>query len=204
MLMHMVLHGNFPPNFYILFFHKTDGGQLLRKFWRKQFLPRFCKSLPGLSIRHFPSHQRCFPSSCWKSFSTCREIFASVRREIFPRVAEKYLLAFAEKYWCLLGEKYLSACPPPSPRPLAAFLPHSASLYYHSSSILRQAPRSSVRAKFLIAHKAFVKEAFQHLMIPCTAGHKDLPFVIFSCSNQKPSSGFLKESRLKKYFIQSA
>ena len=56
---------------------------LLRKLWRKQFLPRFCKSLPGLSIRHFPSHQRCFPSSCWKSFSTCREIFASVRREYF-------------------------------------------------------------------------------------------------------------------------
>ena len=158
MLMHMVLHGNFPPNFYILFFHKTDGGQLLRKFWRKQFLPRFCKSLPGLSIRHFPSHQRCFPSSCWKSFSTCREIFASVRREIFPRVAEKYLLAFAEKYWCLLREKYLSACPPPSPRPLAAFLPHSASLYYHSSSILRQAPRSE--HNFLSPTKHLSKKLF--------------------------------------------
>ena len=142
--------------------------QLLRKLKRKQFLLRFCKSIPGLSIRYFPSHRRCFPRSCRKSFLTCREIF--------PRVAEKYLLPFGEKYWCLLGEKYLSACPPPSPRPLAAFLPHSASLYYQSSSILRQAPRSDQNLLSLTFH---LQKKLQDYMHTAQLDIKTYPFVLF-------------------------
>ena len=116
----------------------------------------------------------------------CGEIFARVCREIL-------VSAWGEIFVCLPASfSSTTGClPAPLGLPLLPLLLNSTS-------------SSSVRAKFLIAHKAFVKEAFQHLMIPCTAGHKDLPFVIFSCSNQKPSSGFLKESRLKKYFIQSA
>lgn len=89
------------------------------------FVSLYLASVSGTS----PAIRDVFPKRMGNvSWLSVREIFPSVCREIFPDLRRNTWLRL-QRNTSLLGEKYLSACPPPSPRPLAAFLPHSASLY---------------------------------------------------------------------------
>ena len=85
------------------------------------------------------------------------------------RLLEKYLLAFAKKYLCLLGEKYLSACPPPSPRPLGCLcLPASLGLPLLPLLLNSTCSSSSLRFEFLITFVDFTNVIMvNHISTEC-------------------------------------